>query len=98
MAVAPAAAVAALRLWDLSKTFGGQKALDKASLEAWGWRIPFLAGVLIAPLGLYLRSRLCGEADAPADAGPDSAGVLKTVLQRDWRLVLVALFLVVGGT
>jgi ABC-type sugar transport system ATPase subunit len=23
----------ALRLWDLSKTFGGQKALDRASLE-----------------------------------------------------------------
>jgi ribose transport system ATP-binding protein len=33
VAHAPAATVAALRLWDLSKTFGGQKALDKASLE-----------------------------------------------------------------
>ena len=30
---APAATIPALRLWDLSKTFGGQKALDKASLE-----------------------------------------------------------------
>jgi ribose transport system ATP-binding protein len=30
---APAATVTALRLWDLSKTFGGQKALDNASLE-----------------------------------------------------------------
>ena len=30
---APATTVAALRLWDLSKTFGGQKALDNASLE-----------------------------------------------------------------
>ncbi len=29
----PASGVSALRLWDLSKTFGGQKALDKASLE-----------------------------------------------------------------
>ena len=33
MARAPASTVAALRLWDLSKTFGGQKALDNASLE-----------------------------------------------------------------
>ncbi len=33
VATAPAAPAAALRLWDLSKTFGGQKALDKASLE-----------------------------------------------------------------
>jgi ribose transport system ATP-binding protein len=33
VARASAATVAALRLWDLSKTFGGQKALDNASLE-----------------------------------------------------------------
>jgi ribose transport system ATP-binding protein len=33
VARAAAAPVAALRLWDLSKTFGGQKALDRASLE-----------------------------------------------------------------
>jgi ribose transport system ATP-binding protein len=33
VARAPAATVAALRLWALSKTFGGQKALDNASLE-----------------------------------------------------------------
>ncbi|ACD16570.1 MFS transporter [Paraburkholderia phytofirmans] len=75
--------------------------LDKASLEAWGWRIPFLAGILIAPLGLYLRSRLGAEgdkSDAPADAARDSAGVLKTVMTRDWRLVLVAFLLVIGGT
>jgi ribose transport system ATP-binding protein len=30
---APARTATALRLWDLSKTFGGQKALDNASLE-----------------------------------------------------------------
>jgi ribose transport system ATP-binding protein len=33
VARSPTAVVPALRLWDLSKTFGGQKALDKASLE-----------------------------------------------------------------
>jgi ribose transport system ATP-binding protein len=33
VAPAPAAAIPALRLWNLSKTFGGQKALDNASLE-----------------------------------------------------------------
>jgi ribose transport system ATP-binding protein len=33
VARSPAAIVPALRLWDLSKTFGGQKALDRASLE-----------------------------------------------------------------
>lgn len=33
--------------------------LDHASLEAWGWRIPFLVGgLVIAPVGYYLRSKV----------------------------------------
>lgn len=72
--------------------------LDRSALETWGWRIPFLAGILIAPLGLYLRSRLDLEADAPTDPERDSTGILKTVMRRDWRLVLTAFFLVIGGT
>jgi len=33
-------------------------ALPQASLESWGWRMPFLLGLLIAPVGLYIRSHL----------------------------------------
>lgn len=32
--------------------------LPQAELEAWGWRVPFLMGLLIAPVGLYIRSRV----------------------------------------
>jgi MFS transporter, MHS family, proline/betaine transporter len=32
--------------------------LDSTALHAWGWRLPFLAGLLIAPVGLYLRRSL----------------------------------------
>ncbi|NKJ50676.1 MFS transporter [Burkholderia sp. SG-MS1] len=32
--------------------------LSPDSIEAWGWRIPFLLGLLIAPVGLYIRSQL----------------------------------------
>lgn len=32
--------------------------LPQASLESWGWRLPFLLGLLIAPVGLYIRSHL----------------------------------------
>ncbi|NIE65272.1 MFS transporter [Burkholderia sp. Ax-1719] len=72
--------------------------LDTASLESWGWRLPFLTGVLIAPLGLYLRSRI-GE-DASDTAAPERAGqgVLKTVFTRDGMQLLFALLLVIGGT
>jgi MHS family proline/betaine transporter-like MFS transporter len=33
-------------------------ALDKETMVAWGWRIPFILGFVLAPIGLYLRSRV----------------------------------------
>jgi MHS family proline/betaine transporter-like MFS transporter len=35
--------------------FGVTTLLSKADVIAWGWRIPFLIGLSIAPAGLYLR-------------------------------------------
>lgn len=32
--------------------------LTAEQIESWGWRIPFLFGLLIAPVGLYVRSQL----------------------------------------
>jgi MFS transporter, MHS family, proline/betaine transporter len=32
--------------------------LSKDQVQAWGWRIPFIFGLLIAPVGLYLRRSL----------------------------------------
>jgi MFS family permease len=32
--------------------------LDTASLQSWGWRLPFLFGILIGPVGLYLRKHV----------------------------------------
>lgn len=34
------------------------KGLAPADLESWGWRLPFLFGVLIGPIGYYIRSRV----------------------------------------
>ncbi|MGU4703761.1 MFS transporter, partial [Burkholderia cepacia] len=39
--------------------------MTKDALEGWGWRLPFLVGVLIAPVGMFLRRRLAD--DAPGD-------------------------------
>ena len=72
--------------------------LDTASLESWGWRVPFLAGVLIAPLGLYLRSRIDDDQHGSHDAAQPSSGLLKTVFVRDGKLLLLAFMLVIGGT
>ena len=32
--------------------------LDAASLQSWGWRIPFVIGFLLLPIGYYLRRRV----------------------------------------
>ncbi|WP_057395620.1 MFS transporter, partial [Ralstonia solanacearum] len=32
--------------------------LSPAQIDAWGWRIPFLFGLLIGPVGMYIRSQL----------------------------------------
>jgi len=37
--------------------------LDDASFDAWGWRLPFLAGAVIGPVGLYLRLRVTESPD-----------------------------------
>jgi MHS family proline/betaine transporter-like MFS transporter len=37
--------------------------LSPAQLEAWGWRVPFWASILVVPAGLYIRRRL-DEPDA----------------------------------
>src|SRR5450631_439142 len=37
--------------------------LNDSQVHAWGWRIPFIFGLLIAPVGLYLR-RTLDETDA----------------------------------
>lgn len=32
--------------------------LSTEALESWGWRVPFFVGLLIGPVGLYIRARL----------------------------------------
>ncbi len=44
--------VGSLSAWILTST------LDAASLGTWGWRIPFLVGFLLLPIGYYLRTRV----------------------------------------
>jgi MHS family proline/betaine transporter-like MFS transporter len=33
-------------------------AIDKQAMIDWGWRIPFILGFVLAPVGLYLRTRV----------------------------------------
>jgi MFS family permease len=46
--------------------FGLSNVLSAASLDSWGWRVPFLLGAAMLPLGWYLRNDL-PETLEPAD-------------------------------
>jgi MFS family permease len=41
--------------------------LSEADLQGWGWRIPFFFGVLIGPIGLYIRNNIEDATAPPAD-------------------------------
>ena len=73
--------------------------LNAAQIEGWGWRLPFLAGLLIGPVGLYIRRHL-EETDEFRGvlAGAAVPAGVTTVLHEHARAVLVSFLLVVGGT
>ncbi|MBV8208490.1 MAG: MFS transporter [Burkholderiaceae bacterium] len=53
--------------------------LSKEDLANWGWRVPFALGLLVVPVGLYIRRRL----PETLLASPKRDG--RAVLRRLWR-------------
>jgi MHS family proline/betaine transporter-like MFS transporter len=41
-----------------------------AEMQAWGWRLPFLFGILIGPVGIYIRNHLKDATAPPAQKSP----------------------------
>lgn len=50
--------------------------------QSWGWRLPFVFGLLIAPLGLYLRSHM-GESPEFVSAAATRAPVVSRAALRE---------------
>ena len=52
----------------LSSAFGvGLTAwMTPADMSSWGWRIPFLFGILVGPVGIYIRNHLADATAPPA--------------------------------
>lgn len=55
----------------------------------WGWRVPFVLGILIAPVGFYIRRNLDETLDSGEAHGSMSA-VLSDVLRRYCARVVCA--------
>ncbi|MCF6425362.1 MFS transporter [Amycolatopsis tucumanensis] len=79
------------------------------AFEAWGWRIPFLSGLLLVVVGIYVQlkieeSPVFTELRHASSAAAQRAGVRKApvgqAIRLYWRQILqaIAAFFVVNGT
>ena len=71
--------------------------LTTEQLYDWGWRVPFLVGMLIAPVGLYIRRQLPETID-PGETHESAGAVLNDLLRHHWRAVVVGVLVICGGT
>ena len=72
-------------------------ALSKTDADGWGWRIPFLLGILIAPLGVYIRRSLVETLDQDKALGSMSA-VLSNLFKYDWKTIALTIMVFTGVT
>ena len=68
-------------------------ALTADQLNAWGWRLPYIFGLLIGPIGLYIRRRV--DETPEFLAAEATSTPVRDVLRDQWGRVLLAIGLAV---
>ena len=71
--------------------------LTPEQLLDWGWRLPFLFGLLIGPIGLYLRSHM-EEAPEFVAAGPPAEAPIRDLIAKQWGRLLIVIGMIVVST
>ncbi|MEP6589234.1 MAG: MFS transporter [Polaromonas sp.] len=70
--------------------------LSPEQMLAWGWRVPFVLGLLLIPIAIYLRRRMpetLGHGGEKPLPGAQRAGI-----GSHSRLIVLAILVVMGGT
>jgi MHS family proline/betaine transporter-like MFS transporter len=73
------------------------RALSPDALDSWGWRVPFLFGLVIGPVGLFIRRRL-EETDAFMAAREAARQDLGTTLAAHLKEALVCIGVITSAT
>ena len=71
--------------------------LSREQLYAWGWRVPFILGVFIAPVALYIRRQL-PETIETNERHRSGSAVLADLTRHHWRAVILGALIICGGT
>ncbi|KJC58220.1 membrane protein [Bradyrhizobium sp. LTSPM299] len=64
--------------------------MSPEDLQSWGWRLPFLFGVLIGPVGIYIRNHV-------EDATPPPAGEQESPVRQVFARQKLATILAIGA-
>lgn len=61
-------------------------AFDEQTITAWAWRLPFIFGLLLIPVGLYIRRQLPETTQFEEQVHTRSAGeTLKVLFKENWQ-------------
>jgi MFS family permease len=73
--------------------------IPKDMLNDWGWRLPFIFGMLVAPLGMWLRETVEVNDDAvhAQSIKPQRGGLLRELLRDYPRIVFITFLMVLSG-
>jgi MFS transporter, MHS family, proline/betaine transporter len=76
------------------------RTLSPEQLNSWGWRVPFAVGLMIVPVGLYLRSKLD---ESPvfvekAEKNELTSSPIRDTATKHWMPVLAGFGLTIFGT
>ncbi|TXC86338.1 MFS transporter [Paraburkholderia azotifigens] len=81
--------------------------LSTHALESWGWRVPFVIGMAMGPIGVYIRRHLDETLPMPASASSGDAIVLEAaavarpvreIFGTHLRSIVTGVVTTIGGT
>lgn len=74
--------------------------LAPTQMADWGWRVPFLVGLLLVPLAFWLRRRMPEtlHGEGRARAGGTTPAVARSTLGAYKGLIALAVLVMIGGT
>ncbi|WP_322105599.1 MFS transporter [Paraburkholderia sp. J41] len=76
--------------------------LSPSALESWGWRVPFVIGMLVVPVGVYIRRHLDETLAHPepveSAAVTDVARPVREIFARHRKALVAGIVTTIGGT
>ncbi|MEU6780847.1 MFS transporter [Nonomuraea angiospora] len=64
--------------------------LSKEQMAAWGWRVPFVFGLLVLPVGLYIRRYVLESPAITPEATGKRPSPIRSIFRDHWGGLLIA--------